>query len=148
MSSNPNGNAGNVWFGPPANYTEPSWPGLYDPLNGNTARYLYTPEQMWRFTLYDTLVLVGCVYFAGGVLCALNFSHRHFRLALCAPVVWSALGLTLALVGSTIVGYCLAALYNAAFLRMSTFVPALWSLVITLILILSSSTIQTMYTMG
>ncbi|GAA6031934.1 hypothetical protein JCM8097_003349 [Rhodosporidiobolus ruineniae] len=142
------GNAGNIWFGPPEGYQEPSWPGLYTPLKPNAAQYLYTPEQIWRFTLYDTLVLTGFVYFTAGVLCALNFRRRHTRLALLAPVVWSVVGLVLAFVSATIVGYCLAALYNAAFLRMSCWVPALWASNITMILLLSSTMIQTRSFMG
>jgi len=43
-----------------------------------------------------------------------------------------------ALVSGSIVGWAVAALYNAAFLRMSTWVPALWSAGLTLILIISS----------
>ncbi|BGP12569.1 hypothetical protein JCM10213_004845 [Rhodosporidiobolus nylandii] len=146
--SGSSGNAGNVWFGPPTGYTEPSWPGLYTPLRPGAAQYLYTPEQIWRFTLYDTLVLCGCVYFFAGVLCASNFYKRHTRLALLAPVVWSVVGLVLAFISATVVGYCLAALYNAAFLRQSTWIPALWALVITLILILGSTMIQTRTFMG
>ncbi|GAA5917211.1 hypothetical protein JCM6882_002259 [Rhodosporidiobolus microsporus] len=138
---------GNVWFGPPDGYVEPSWPGLYTPLTGS-AQYLYTPEQIWRFTLYDTLVLTGSVYFFSGCWCALNFSKRHPRLALLAPLVWSATGLVLAFIGATICGYCLAALANAAFLRLSTWTPALWALIQTLILVLSSTMIQTRSFMG
>lgn len=43
-----------------------------------------------------------------------------------------------ALISGSLVGWAIAALYNAAFLRMSTWVPALWSAALSLILIISS----------
>ncbi|TNY22004.1 hypothetical protein DMC30DRAFT_415547 [Rhodotorula diobovata] len=140
-------NAGNIWFGPPDGYVEPSWPGFYL-LGAEEAKYLYRPEQIWRFTLYDTLVLFGAVFFLAGCLCGANFARRHPRLALAAPVVYSAVGMTLGFVSATIVGYALAALYNAAFLRMSCWIPAIWSLVQLFVLILASTTIQTKSFMG
>ncbi|GAA6008161.1 May24p [Rhodotorula paludigena] len=142
MSALDDAGANNIWVAPPDGYVEPSWPGLYNPLGGDAGRYLYRPEQIWRFTVYDTLVLVGTVYFFAGCLCGANFARRHPRLALLAPVVYSTVGIGLGFVGATIIGYCLAALYNAAFLRMSTWVPALYSLILTLTLVLSSTTIQ------
>ncbi|BGP36567.1 hypothetical protein JCM10449v2_000468 [Rhodotorula kratochvilovae] len=141
-------NAGNIWFGPPDGYVEPSWPGFYNIVGSDEAKYLYTPEQIWRFTLYDTLVLFGAVYFVAGCLCAANLSRRHLRLALAAPLVYSFVGITLGFISATIVGYALAALYNAAFLRMSCWIPAIWSLVQLFVLVLSSSTIQTKSFMG
>ncbi|GAA5916864.1 hypothetical protein JCM8208_001938 [Rhodotorula glutinis] len=140
-------NAGNIWFGPPDGYVEPSWPGFYV-LGVERAKYLYSPEQIWRFTLYDTLVLFGTVYFLAGCLCGANFSRRHPRLALVAPAAFSLVGMTLGFVSATIVGYALAALYNAAFLRMSCWIPAIWSLVQLFVLILASTTIQSGSFMG
>lgn len=120
-------NAGNIWFSPPAGYVEPKWPGLYNPFT-ETAQYLYRPEQIWRFVVYDTLVLTGSVFLLAGLVCAYNFHQRHFRLAVfLAPAVYTLTGAALAFVSATVVGYCLAAVYNASFLRMTTWVPALWA---------------------
>ncbi|GAA5981570.1 hypothetical protein JCM10908_004160 [Rhodotorula pacifica] len=141
-------NAGNIWFGPPDGYVEPKWPGLYNPIHGSS-KYLYRPEQIWRFVVYDTLLLFGSVFLLAGCVCALNFHRRHFRLAvLVAPAFFTLVGLALAFVSATVVGYCLAAVYNASFLRMTTWVPAIWALVQILIVILSATTIQNKAFMG
>jgi len=73
-----------------------------------------------------------------GLVCLPNFARRHARLSLLGPVVFVVLGELGAFVSATVVGYALAALYNANFLRMSTWVPALWGAIQTLILISAS----------
>lgn len=66
------------------------------------------------------------------------FAKRHFRLSLLAPIIFTSIGLLGGFLSATIVGYALAALYNAAFLRMSTWVPALYGAIQTLVLVTGS----------
>ena len=73
-----------------------------------------------------------------GLFCVPAFAKRHARLSLLGPVMFIALGEMGAFLSATVVGYALAALYNANFLRMSTWVPALWAAIQTLILISAS----------
>lgn len=77
-----------------------------------------------------------------GFLCVPIFAKRHLRLALIAPLLFIFVGLTFGFISATVTGYCLAALYNAAFLRMSTFVPALWGVLQVMILIYFACTTQ------
>lgn len=110
------------------------WPGLYQPFDQPT--YLYNPYAIWRFTVIWTLLLFGATFACAGFLVVPVFAKRHFRLSLLAPLVFVTVGLLGAFISATIVGYALAAVYNAAFLRMSTFVPALWGALQTLVLLL------------
>lgn len=85
-----------------------------------------------------TILLFGLVFALAGFLVLPIFAKRHFRLSLLAPPIFTAVGVLGGFLSATIVGYALAALYNAAFLRMSTFVPALWGGIQTLVLIVSA----------
>ncbi|KAM0755693.1 hypothetical protein T439DRAFT_320403 [Meredithblackwellia eburnea MCA 4105] len=136
MSNSTNVNSGGIYYGPPDDYIEPRWPGLYQPFK--SPKYLYNPYAIWRFTLLWTLVLFGVVFALAGFVVIPIFAKRHLRLSLLAPLVFVSFGLLGALISSTIVGYALAALYNAAFLRMSTFVPALWAAIQTLVLLVGA----------
>ena len=95
----------------------PAWPGLYPPLD--EPKYLYTAYAIWRFTVLWTLVFYGILFLLASCLCVPIFAKRHLRLALSAPVIGTFFGLLGAFVSATVVGYALAALYNAAFLRVS-----------------------------
>ncbi|KAM0793351.1 hypothetical protein ACM66B_000806 [Microbotryomycetes sp. NB124-2] len=133
----------NIYFGPPDGYTTPKWPALFNPVT--EPRYLYTPGAIWRFVLFWTMILYGAVFLIMGLWCSAVFAKRHPRLALLAPVIFLSVGLAIAFVSGTVVGYCLAALYNAAFLRMSTYVPALWAVLQLLILLYFSLTTQSKF---
>ncbi|SCV68816.1 BQ2448_937 [Microbotryum intermedium] len=123
---------------PPDGYVEPGWPALYSALHQDP-QYLYQPYAIWRFTLYWTLLFYGFIFLVTGLLLLVNFSKRHPRLTLLSFALWILTSLFLGLVSSTIVAYALAALYNAAFLRMSTWVPPLWGLVQAMLLIFSAA---------
>lgn len=101
-------------------------------------RSLYDPYTIWKFTLLWTLTLHGAVFLFMGLFTLPAFSRRHFRLSLLGPVAFVVAGTFGAFLSATIVGYALAALYNANFLRMSTWVPALWGAIQTLILVSAS----------
>ncbi|KAK4050489.1 hypothetical protein OIO90_005072 [Microbotryomycetes sp. JL221] len=138
-----NDDSNNIYFGPPDGYTTPEWPALYNPVTA--PQYLYTPGAIWRFVLFWTMVLYAAVFFIMGVWCMTVFIKRHPRLALLAPLIFTTVGLMIAFVSATVVGYCLAALYNAAFLRMSTYTPALWAVLQLLILLYFSLTTQSKF---
>ncbi|MBW0539801.1 hypothetical protein O181_079516, partial [Austropuccinia psidii MF-1] len=69
-----------------------------------------------------------------------HFPHprRPLSAILLPPILFSIISAISALISGTLAGWAIAALYNAAFLRMSTWVPALWSAGMTLIIIISS----------
>lgn len=56
----------NSWAGePPLSYTTPDFPSLYWPIRASPGepQYLYYAGDMWRFTLYWTLITVGVAHF-------------------------------------------------------------------------------------
>ncbi|WVQ77526.1 hypothetical protein IAR50_007212 [Cryptococcus sp. DSM 104548] len=57
---------------------------------------------------------------------------------LVLPLVATAVAAAVALVTGTVVGFALAAIYSAAGFSMSTWVPFLWALIISLVIIISS----------
>lgn len=55
------------WYGaPPLSYTTPDFPSLYWPIRASPGepKYLYYAGDMWRYTLYWTLITVGLAHLA------------------------------------------------------------------------------------
>ena len=53
------------WYGaPPLSYTTPDFPSLYWPIRASPGepKYLYYAGDMWRYTLYWTLITVGVAH--------------------------------------------------------------------------------------
>ena len=90
----------------PINYVTPSFPSLYDPFPGrsNFAYYLYHTRDIWRFTLYWTLIFYICCYMAVAA-CALVMQGRNWKICLAVPVVYAVIvGLEADLAGSIVGG--------------------------------------------
>jgi hypothetical protein len=68
----------------------------------------------------------------------LNRTRRPFASLFLTPTFFFLIFSFSAVISGSLVGWAIAALYNAAFLRMSTWVPALWSAGLTLIVVISS----------
>jgi len=128
-----------VYTDPPLNYTIPEWPGLYLPWNAPL--YLYYPTSVWRYTVYWALTLTAVTFGLPGSLAFVVFSRkgtRYATLAIWLPFFFVIGGCLAAFIYATVVGFALAAIYSAAYLRMSTWVPFLWASAHTLIVIISS----------
>lgn len=127
------------FLAPPEGYVIPGWPGLYLPWKD--PKYLFFPSSIWRFTIYWSLLLTGLAFFLCGTWACFIFSRqskRHFKYAIWLPVGYCALGGVISLVTGTVIGFALAGAYNAAYLRMSTWVPFLWSAAQTLVVVIGS----------
>lgn len=68
----------------------------------------------------------------------LDRTRRPVATLFLTPMLFFAIFSLSAVISGSLVGWAIAALYNAAFIRMSTWVPALWSAGLTLIVIMSS----------
>ncbi|KAL2872644.1 uncharacterized protein BJX67DRAFT_13993 [Aspergillus lucknowensis] len=123
----------------PINYVTPPFPSLYDPFPGrsNAAYYLYHTHDIWRFTLYWTLIFYMTCYL-GVAACALAMQGRNWRICLAVPVVYAVTGGLEALLAGSLVGLLLGSVYEAGNFRMSTWIPIIWGGVNILVLILSS----------
>ena len=89
----------------PLGYTTPPWPSLYWPLPAGTATsyYLYRPDDILRFTVYWTLLLVGGVHFITA-LWACIVQWRNWKLIWIALPVFTIVGGIEALVAGALVG--------------------------------------------
>ena len=58
------------------------------------------------------------------------------------PLLYGAVGGVEALIAGSLVGLVVGAVYNAGYYKMSTWVPFLWGMINSLVLILSSFRIQ------
>ncbi|CEL00852.1 hypothetical protein BJX65DRAFT_282703 [Aspergillus insuetus] len=123
----------------PINYVTPPFPSLYDPFPGrsNVAFYLYHTQDIWRFTLYWTLIFYMSCYLAVAA-CALALQGRNWRICLAVPIVYAVTGGLEALLAGSLVGLVIGSVYEAGNFRMSTWIPIIWGGVNILVLILSS----------
>ena len=145
----------------PHNYVAPHWPSLYWPVRATpgTPAYLYYTTDIWRFTLYWTLLMYGAVHVfaaAWAVLMQLRsaFTLRHKDYAASTsvkqtlgwvwivPVIYCVVGGIEALLAGSVVGLVLGAVYSAGNYKMSTWMPFLWGQICVLVIILGSFSIQ------
>ncbi|CAD6580796.1 MAG: hypothetical protein CYPHOPRED_001363 [Cyphobasidiales sp. Tagirdzhanova-0007] len=130
---------GGYFIAPPSNYVIPNWPGLYLPWKDPS--YLYYPSSIWRFTIYWSLLLSGGAFLLCGLWACLIFARRsrkHLKYAIWLPLGYVTLGSVVSFITGTVIGFALAACYNAAYLRMSTWVPFLWASAQTLVVVIGS----------
>jgi hypothetical protein len=145
----------------PLGYTRPSFPSLYWPINPSPgdSRYLYYQSDIWRFTLYWTLLTYAGVHLSAS-LWAVLMQLRSALATKTRPLgepnkvrqtlvwVWMVPGVYLLVAGieavfaGSVVGLILGAVYNAGYFGMSTWMPLLWGLLNVMVLILSSFRIQ------
>ncbi|CAE6426212.1 unnamed protein product [Rhizoctonia solani] len=121
---------------PPPGYVVPSFPSLYDPRfefgdsDPNNpppgTHYLYNSFDIYRFTLYWTLIFYASSFALCGTFALLvrGLSKRRApKLFVTVVLAFILTGTFFAVVGSAIVGYVLAAIYSVGYFSMSTWVP-------------------------
>lgn len=145
----------------PLDYTQPSFPSLYWPINPSPGepRYLYYQSDIWRFTLYWTLITYGAVHLAASIwavlmqlrsvmamktkaLGGLNKMRKTLIWVWAIPLVYLIVAGIEAVIAGSVVGSIVGAVYNAGYFKMSTWMPFLWGLLNVSVLILSSFNIQ------
>jgi Putative transmembrane protein 170 len=67
---------------------------------------------------------------------------RSWKFVWVVPILYAVLAGVEAFLAGSMVGGLLGALYNSAFARMSTWIPFVWGLIITLALVLGAFAIQ------
>ncbi|QRW17142.1 integral membrane family protein [Rhizoctonia solani] len=136
---------------PPPGYVVPSFPSLYDPrfdFGDNDPNnpppgtyYLYNSFEIYRFTLYWTLIFYASSFALCGTFALLVrglAKRRAPKLFVTVVLAFILTGTFFAVVGSAIVGYVLAAIYSVGYFSMSTWVPFLWALILTLVAVMGS----------
>jgi hypothetical protein len=89
----------------PLGYITPPFPSLYWPLPAGATQsyYLYRPDDIFRFTVYWTLLLVGGIHVITALWACL-VQWRNWKLIWIAVPVFGFVGGVEALVAGAIVG--------------------------------------------
>lgn len=89
----------------PTDYTTPPFPSLYNPVNvlPGKAYYLYYASDIWRFTLYWTLIIYAAAHL-GAVLCAVTMQWRNWKLVWGMPLVYGVIGGLESVLAGSVVG--------------------------------------------
>ncbi|KAL2127676.1 hypothetical protein VTI74DRAFT_10324 [Chaetomium olivicolor] len=130
--------------GPPAQYTVPPFPSLFWPPQKSTV-ILYELDEMWKFTLFWTLILYGLFHLgAVGVAVLMHGGKRssNWKYLWLVPVVYALIAGAEALIAGTLVGLIVGATYLVGGFTMSTWIPFVWGWINLLVLIVSSFRIQ------
>ncbi|ONH67299.1 hypothetical protein BON22_3006 [Cyberlindnera fabianii] len=86
-----------------------------------TVSYLYYTYDVWRFTVFWSLIFFIGFYAAVGIWA--SFIHRKFSKGLMMVVFYVILGGVQALISGTVLGLVIAAIYKAGLFSMSTWIP-------------------------
>jgi len=128
----------------PANYTVPPFPSLFWPPQSSSI-ILYELDEMWKFTLFWTLILYGLFHLgAVGVAVLMQGGKRmsSWKYLWLVPVVYALIAGAEALIAGTLVGLIVGASYLVGGFFMSTWIPFVWGWVNVLVLVVSSFRIQ------
>ncbi|KAK4106798.1 hypothetical protein N658DRAFT_512535 [Parathielavia hyrcaniae] len=128
----------------PAKYTVPPFPSLFWPPQDSTV-ILYELDEMWKFTLFWTLIFYGLFHLgAVGVAVLMQGGKRmsSWKYLWLVPVVYALIAGAEALIAGTLVGLIVGATYIVGNFAMSTWIPFVWGWVNVLVLIVSSFRIQ------
>ncbi|KAL2164642.1 hypothetical protein VTH06DRAFT_3859 [Thermothelomyces fergusii] len=128
----------------PAEYTVPPFPSLFWPPQ-SAKIILYELDEMWKFTLFWTLILYGLFHLgAVGVAVLMQGGKRTsgWKYLCLVPVVYALIAGAEALIAGTLVGLIVGATYLVGGFSMSTWIPFVWGWVNVLVLIVSSFRIQ------
>ncbi|AMD19833.1 HCL318Cp [Eremothecium sinecaudum] len=107
----------------PLGYVTPDFPSLhFTNRNGVTPNiFLYNLKDIWKFTVYWTLILFGIVYLIAGLVA--SFTHRRKAGGVWIWPVYLILGATHAVTVGSITGLIISSIYRAGLFSMSTWIP-------------------------
>ncbi|PGH36158.1 hypothetical protein GX50_01013 [[Emmonsia] crescens] len=127
----------------PVNYETPPFPSLYVSLGfyQDGAQYLYYTSDIWRFTLFWTLLFYIGAHLSAA-LWAVVMQWRCWKVVWAVPLVYTLVAGLEGLLAGSVTGLILGAVYEAGNYKMTTWIPFSWAAINTLVLILSSFSIQ------
>ncbi|CAD6590948.1 MAG: hypothetical protein ASARMPREDX12_004801 [Alectoria sarmentosa] len=142
----------------PENYTTPSFPSLYwliGPDDLVQPKFLYQVHDIWRFTLFWTIIIFETVHLLAGTYAVVivwwggrnrlkedgkengekkrlkrcgEGSLKKIKVLWVVPVVYGIVAGVEAVLAGSVVGLILGAVYNAGGFKVSTWIPFVWSL--------------------
>lgn len=107
----------------PIGYLVPKFPSLYWPINDPRYNFafLYYITDIWKFTLYWTLIFNAAFYGSVGVCAAL--SHRRTPTAVVLIAVYLLFAGVQGFIAGTVAGFLIGAIYRSGLFAMSTWIP-------------------------
>ncbi|CAI4832610.1 CPA_1a_G0057280.mRNA.1.CDS.1 [Saccharomyces cerevisiae] len=107
----------------PVGYVTPKFPSLYWPINNSkySTGFLYYISDIWKFSLYWTLIFNGAFYVTAGVYASLT--HRKKAGSVWIFVMYVLYGGLQGLTTGTVMGFLIGAIYRSGLFSMSTWVP-------------------------
>ena len=89
----------------PINYQVPPFPSLYEifPAGHAKAHYLYYIQDIWRFTVYWTLILYAITHLSVAVW-AVAMQCRNWKICWIVPLIYAVIGSLEALITGSIIG--------------------------------------------
>ncbi|KAH3672968.1 hypothetical protein WICPIJ_009977 [Wickerhamomyces pijperi] len=107
----------------PVGYTTPPFPSLYWPLGQEkyTISYLYYSFDIWKFTVFWTLIVFAAFYGSVGIWAGLL--TRRIFLGITVLTSYLIIGSIQAFISASIFSVVLAATYRAGLFAMTTWIP-------------------------
>lgn len=128
----------------PIGYSTPEFPSLFWPLGPSQQAYqnsfLYYSWDIWKFTVFWSLILFGALYIIVGTIAAISNILNKFRhklpigpieLFTCLFILgfYIIVGLFKGFCSGAIIGLIISAIYEAGSLTMSTWIPLTWAII-------------------
>lgn len=121
----------------PVGYTVPKFPSVYPIYTREfEVAYLYYTYDIWRFTLFWTLIIYVPAHLASAIFAVTM--QRRFLSGLMIIGVYLVMSGIQAFVSGTIAGLMLAAIYKSGLFAMTTWIPFSWAFTITFYMIRNS----------
>lgn len=122
----------------PVGYSVPQFPSLSLPINSNNFKvsYLYFTYDIWRFTLFWTLILYMVFHLVAATWACIM--RRKVFGSIWIVGTYVLLGGIQAFASGSITGLLLAAIYQSGMFEMSTWIPFVWGMIQVLFLVITS----------
>lgn len=122
----------------PVGYVVPRFPALHFPINSPAyqASMLYHLGDIWRFTLYWTLIFYLAFHLCAALWASLM--HRKVLGGLWIVVTYAMVAGVQAVISGSLVGLMLGAVYRAGMFGMTTWVPFVWGAVQIIVMVVRS----------
>ncbi|CCE78081.1 Piso0_000694 [Millerozyma farinosa CBS 7064] len=127
----------------PIGYTTPPFPSIHWPLGSTSPKfqssYLYYSFDIWKFTVFWSLIFFGGFYLAAGVMGSVlqlwnNYRHTNkiskvsIIGCLFLTLFYVVIGLIQGFCSGAVIGLIISAIYKAGSMSMSTWIPFCWGL--------------------
>ncbi|CCF59406.1 hypothetical protein KAFR_0G03730 [Kazachstania africana CBS 2517] len=108
----------------PIGYITPKFPSLYWPIGFDESfdnAFLYSVVDIWKFTLYWSLIFNGAFYVSAGAVACLTTKKKSRSLLIFAT--YTVFGGLQGVIVGTVMGFLVGTIYRAGLFGMSCWIP-------------------------